>query len=75
MKSPAKDAVLFALRADEEDLHRLKIVLAERQAHTQDAITSEWECRGEITRVLAAIENAREALKEIDRMERKGRAA
>jgi hypothetical protein len=69
-RSPQKDAVLFALRADEEELHRLKIVLAERKAHVQDALALEWECRDDIRRLLDEIENARDALKDIARMER-----
>ena len=75
-KSPARETLYRTIRADEARLAHLKIIHAERCAVAMEADLQERECFAEIEDVIEALENAREALRDLIKMERcEGRSA
>ena len=69
-KSPAKQAIYWALDACEEQLQRWQIVREERMAQAQDLIAQEWEAREQIRRLRDEIADHFEVLHDLERTER-----
>lgn len=69
-KSPAKTAIMEALRQDQRALEKWEVIRAERAFQAQEMLEQEWEAREEINRILDAIEAHYEALRDVGRSER-----
>ena len=69
-KSPAKTAVMAELRATEADLHRWRIIHAERQACAREAILQEREAFAELLRLGELRRDHYEALADVERADR-----
>ena len=77
-KSPVKAAIQLAIRRCYQDLHRLEIILAERQQQVQDSINLVIEANHELRRLKESLADHAEALAALEaaeRMERRQRAA
>jgi hypothetical protein len=70
-KSPAKQAIYWELDAAKTELLQWRVIRAERQRQAQEALLLVMEAQDEIRCLEAKIEDDHDALRDIDRFERR----